>query len=331
MDVRKSARAAVPPRHPQSQYRLEKRESMKIRRALYGAASVATMTAGFVLFGGAPAQADDGLGGLVGKDGLVPVDLRLGDGGGDGGGSTASKPRKSRTTAGTRDRTRAGLGTSGHRVDVPVPAPVTVCGIEVPIGGKAEGDCPDKGESAAGTPTTLPGNKGGLLSDNQVNVPVTVPVTACGNAVAVLGDARASCDGRQGQSAGASNAQPAAEPGPSGPLAGNEVNVSADAPLEVCGNAVGLAGEADDSCGGSGGPGSPEQPPGDGPGGGDDGPGSGSDSSGSSGLAGADADAEADGELPFTGMPLDTLLGAAAGFLLVGTGAMRLSRRRRTN
>jgi hypothetical protein len=304
---------------------------MKIRRALTGATGVAAMTTGLVLFGGAPAHADDGLGGLVGKDGLVPVDLRLGSGGGDGAGSTASKPRKNRSTASDRQRTTAGLGTSGHRIDVPVPAPVTVCGIEVPVGGKAEGDCPDKGESAAGTSRTLPGNKGGLLSDNQVNVPISVPVTACGNAVAVLGDARASCDGH-GQSAGAANARPAADdPGTGGVLAGNRLNVSADAPLEVCGNAVGLAGDADDSCGGSGDPGQPpgQEPPGQGPGGGDEGEGSGSESSGSSGLAGADD--EADGELPLTGMPLDTLLGAAAGFLLVGTGAVRLSRRRRTN
>jgi hypothetical protein len=313
---------------------------MKKRRTLTRLASVVTMTIGLLLFGGLPAHADDGLGRLIGKDGLIPIDLRLGTGGGDGGGSTATTPRRSSSTASTQQRPTAGQGTSGHRIDLPVPVPVTVCGIEVGVGGKAEGDCPDKdkdkGESAAETTHqhALPGNKGGLLSDNQVNVPISVPVTVCGNAVALLGDARASCDRPQEQAAGVPYAQPAAaadDPGTGGVLAGNGLNVSAEAPLTVCGNAVGIAGDADDSCDDSGKPGQPpgqepppekEPPPGQEPGDGDEGQDSGTEASANGAVVGK--------ELPFTGTPLDTLLSAAAGFLLIGTAALRLSRRRRS-
>lgn len=37
--------------------------------------------------------------------------------------------------------------------------------------------------------------KGGVLSGNQVVAPISIPVNVCGNAVAVLGNAGASCKG----------------------------------------------------------------------------------------------------------------------------------------
>jgi ChpA-C len=37
-----------------------------------------------------------------------------------------------------------------------------------------------------------------IISGNTVNIPVTIPVDACGNAVAILGFAEASCQGGAG-------------------------------------------------------------------------------------------------------------------------------------
>jgi hypothetical protein len=37
-----------------------------------------------------------------------------------------------------------------------------------------------------------------ILSDNTVNIPITIPVDACGNAIAILGFAEASCQGGAG-------------------------------------------------------------------------------------------------------------------------------------
>jgi hypothetical protein len=39
------------------------------------------------------------------------------------------------------------------------------------------------------------GGNGGVLSGNQVFVPVSIPVNVCGNSVAVLGISRAGCRG----------------------------------------------------------------------------------------------------------------------------------------
>lgn len=44
------------------------------------------------------------------------------------------------------------------------------------------------------------GGNGGVLSGNQIIVPVSIPVNVCGNSVAVLGFSRAGCRG--GASAG---------------------------------------------------------------------------------------------------------------------------------
>jgi hypothetical protein len=46
---------------------------------------------------------------------------------------------------------------------------------------------------ASGGPTTS-GN-GSLLSGNQVIVPISIPIDICGNAIAILGIAKASCEG----------------------------------------------------------------------------------------------------------------------------------------
>ena len=37
-----------------------------------------------------------------------------------------------------------------------------------------------------------------ILSDNTVNIPITIPVDVCGNAIAILGFAEASCQGGAG-------------------------------------------------------------------------------------------------------------------------------------
>ncbi|HEY1622998.1 MAG TPA: chaplin family protein [Streptosporangiaceae bacterium] len=37
-----------------------------------------------------------------------------------------------------------------------------------------------------------------VLSDNTVNIPISIPVDVCGNAIAILGFAEASCQGGAG-------------------------------------------------------------------------------------------------------------------------------------
>ena len=121
------------------------------------------------------------------------------------------------TLDGLAGETPAGIGVlesgpiaSGNQVDadagISPSVPVTVCGTGVGVLGVASASCGTAGSSArpaasgsagasAGTSGTLPD---GVGSGNQVeasvdDVSATVPVTACGNSVGLLGDASANC------------------------------------------------------------------------------------------------------------------------------------------
>lgn len=89
---------------------------------------------------------------------------------------------------------------TGNQLNLPVQAPIDVCGNAVAVIGAATAGC--EGGAAAlspewrfgGTAMDSSGNIG-LLVGNQLNVPVQVPVDVCGNAVAVAGTATAGCEG----------------------------------------------------------------------------------------------------------------------------------------
>lgn len=100
---------------------------------------------------------------------------------GAGGGAPA-------VTSGT-----GGVG-SGNQVSVPVTAPVDVCGNAV---GNAKANCVGGATASKhkGGGALVTSGNGSALSGNQVSVPVTAPVDVCGNSVAVLGLAGSACKG----------------------------------------------------------------------------------------------------------------------------------------
>jgi LPXTG-motif cell wall-anchored protein len=101
---------------------------------------------------------------------------------------------------------------SGNQLVLPVSVPIDLCGNVVAAlglgraectggaavasgapgagtrGGKIEQAAPNPGAQRTGTSGT-----GGLLSGNQISVPITIPITVCGNAAAVAGGAEATC------------------------------------------------------------------------------------------------------------------------------------------
>lgn len=86
---------------------------------------------------------------------------------------------------------------------------------------------------------------GGVASGNQVKAPVSVPVNVCGNAIAVLGQARAACKG----DATVVNHDSGSRTSGNGSVGGgNQVNAPISAPVNVCGNAVAVAGQAAAAC-----------------------------------------------------------------------------------
>ncbi|WP_204019221.1 chaplin family protein, partial [Sphaerimonospora thailandensis] len=88
---------------------------------------------------------------------------------------------------------------------------------------------------------------------NQVVAPITVPINVCGNAVAIAGDAFAGCRGgatvkgswgRHGYWGAGGNRTS----GRSSILGGNQLVAPITAPINICGNAVAVLGEAAGGC-----------------------------------------------------------------------------------
>src|SRR4051812_14528513 len=74
-----------------------------------------------------------------------------------------------------------------------------------------------------------------VLGGNQVAVPITVPVNACGNGLALFGTADASCKG--GASARGGGRGGSGRTSGEGSLGGgNQITAPITAPINVCGN-----------------------------------------------------------------------------------------------
>ena len=97
----------------------------------------------------------------------------------------------------------------GNQINVPVSAPVDICGNAAGILGLAGAGCDGGasvsnggGSGGSGGIERTSGN-GSKLGGNQVNAPVSTPVDVCGNSVAAHGGAFSSCRG--GASVGGTN------------------------------------------------------------------------------------------------------------------------------
>ncbi|RKS70702.1 small secreted domain DUF320 [Actinomadura pelletieri DSM 43383] len=135
-----------------------------------------------------------------------------------------------------------GVG-SGNQANAPISVPVDVCGNAV---GNAVAGC-EGGASVRngghGTGQQFTDGAYGVISGNQANSPISIPVTACGNAAAVVGHAAGLCEG--GAHVRSDSGGDQYTSGVGGVLTGNQGNAPVEAPADVCGNAaagVGLAG-----------------------------------------------------------------------------------------
>ncbi|MQY05891.1 chaplin family protein [Actinomadura macrotermitis] len=137
---------------------------------------------------------------------------------------------------------------SGNQVNAPVGVPVNVCGNAVAILGLAKAGCEGGADVHNGGHGGQTNNgKNGVGSGNQVNAPISVPVNVCGNAVAILGLAKAGCVGgasvhNGGGGGGQKNS------GTNGVVSGNQVNLPVGVPVNVCGNAAAVLGKAAAGC-----------------------------------------------------------------------------------
>jgi hypothetical protein len=283
------------------------------------------------------------------------------------------------TLADVADQAPAGIGVldtgpiaSGNQAtvdagDVSPSVPVTVCGNGAGILGDASASCTPAqavpaGPSASGpsaSASTGPSTSSddsllaNLASGNQVDAGIgdispSAPVTVCGNGVGVLGDASAACGAAQPSGSGGSTSTPSG--GSDDDAAVSTDGISPSVPVTVCGNGVGLLGDASVACAAdTSSSGTTAPPPGTtDPGGSTDTdgipgtPGS-TDTSGIPGTAGLTPGTDggagdpattfsplrpsvADSSLPFTGAVSDLLALVAAGLLAAGVLIVRAAR-----
>lgn len=164
---------------------------------------------------------------VVGAKGTAGgTDCSTGTGGSGTGGSNA--------TAVTNHS--GGIG-SGMAIQAPINVPVNVCGNQVTAGGLSNNTggavCTNSGGSSSALAATM--NSGGIASGNSGQLPINVPVEACGNqagAVSVKDTVGGtSCSGSTPPNA----TETSVVTNSGGILAGNQPSVPINVPVNVCG------------------------------------------------------------------------------------------------
>ncbi|GAA2216326.1 hypothetical protein GCM10009850_117950 [Nonomuraea monospora] len=140
----------------------------------------------------------------------------------------------------------------GNQVNAPISVPVNACGNAVSLVGKSDAGCKGgatvrtQGRGGAGGNQTS-GN-GSVLGGNQISAPISAPINACGNALAIFGDATAGCTGgavvnNTGRGVGGNRTS-----GNGSVLGGNQIVAPISAPINICGNSIAAIGHAFSGC-----------------------------------------------------------------------------------
>ncbi|NKZ02771.1 chaplin [Actinomadura latina] len=140
-----------------------------------------------------------------------------------------------------------GVG-AGNQGNLPISVPVDLCGNTVGSGAAScEGGASVRnGGHRTGRQTT--DGAFGVIAGNQANAPISVPVTACGDAAALAGRAWSFCEG--GAHARSSSGGDQHTSGTGGVIAGNQGNTPISVPVDACGDAAAVVGASAASCNG---------------------------------------------------------------------------------
>jgi hypothetical protein len=230
-----------------------------------GSAPAALLAVGVMALGNGTALADTSGNGSAGGGNQVrlPISLPI-DISGNAVGAAGHASAQSRGGADV-DNGGSGSGTPGHtsgdnsllggnQVDAPISIPVNACGNAVALFGSSEAGCKggsrvrSSGRGGAGGNVTSGDNS--ALGGNQLTAPISAPLNACGNALAIFGDATAGCKGGAHVSGtgGGNGAGGNVTSGQSGVVSGNQIVAPITAPINVCGNAAAVLGEAFAGC-----------------------------------------------------------------------------------
>ncbi|MEW9550039.1 chaplin family protein [Nonomuraea sp. NPDC050783] len=140
----------------------------------------------------------------------------------------------------------------GNQADLPVSLPIDISGNSVAVIGSAGATSQGGARAVNGRGGGVPGTTSGNASvggGNQLDAPISIPISACGNAVSLIGRSEAGCKGgaavRNQGGGGAGGHQTS---GDASVLGGNQANAPIAAPLNACGNAIAIFGEAAAGC-----------------------------------------------------------------------------------
>jgi LPXTG-motif cell wall-anchored protein len=143
-----------------------------------------------------------------------------------------------------------GVG-SGNQVVVPVDIEAGLCGNSLAVLGISAAKCTQVSEvlyEASGQGGASTDGSGGVLSGNQIIIPVDAAVDACGNAVAVGGISKAECVEVVEVLEEESGNGTYSTDGSGGVASGNQIIVPVDAAINICGNSVAILGGASSKC-----------------------------------------------------------------------------------
>ncbi|MDA2809573.1 chaplin [Nocardiopsis sp. RSe5-2] len=176
---------------------ISKAECTEVAKAVYSASDK-----------GSGGPTTDGSGGVASGNQInIPVDAALDICGNSAAIGGVSKADCTKVVERLADESGGGSGgpttdgsggvASGNQINIPVDAAITVCGNSVAVLGTSKAEC----TTVVNVITTSPENEeapqtdgsGGVGSGNQINIPVDAAVEICGNAVSVLGVAKAEC------------------------------------------------------------------------------------------------------------------------------------------
>jgi hypothetical protein len=140
----------------------------------------------------------------------------------------------------------------GNQVFAPISVPVNISGNAVGVVGRSAA-----GSTGGATVRNTSGSGGGngrtsgrhsILGGNQVHAPISAPINACGNSVALIGHALSGCEGgakvrTSGYADGGHYTSGAHSIG-----GGNQVHAPISAPVNICGNSAAVIGDALAGC-----------------------------------------------------------------------------------
>jgi hypothetical protein len=142
---------------------------------------------------------------------------------------------------------------NGTQIYSPINVPINACGNSIALLGGAwsQGLCANeiRGESGHATESVWQGNGGntGILNGTQLYAPINMPVNLSGNSIAALGSANSrAISGNQIESAqdGWGNQTTQINGHNTGILNGTQIVAPINAPINVCGNSLGILGSA---------------------------------------------------------------------------------------